>query len=443
MRPTRLPLLALLLGAVGLGLLMLHDRGALRNELVSPMEDGNRESRSNGVLLPTTPVSPRGRSVRSGGVSDVLDEARRASPSARVPVDKGESAIEQPCPALEVYPPAGADASFALDVLVGEELSAADWNEHWHVRVFDAGPAGAPVGAVGAWRQNESAHARSPRHVLREERYAMRYEVTSERQYTVIATGPGYTMAPMLIPVAARSGTIKVQLPTSSPPVFGTIEARIQWSGGTPSKRPFLVGVEDELTAVPLLMKQGTIALGMATFEVPAGRYRVSVVSDSDPWSCVWSRTEARVNVRPGATSEVTLPLVLSGRLRIHALGAARPEDKKYEPLDQDWLVHPQAPDGPLAPTFASVELMAGGQRTQPVLRRLHTNGRNKIRVGLFNGIKPQRKSVWALGIAAVSDPLSAGEYTLIARLVGGREIRQPVTVEGGKTVELRLDFGR
>jgi hypothetical protein len=184
---------------------------------------------------------------------------------------------------------------------------------------------------------------------------------------------------------------------------------------------------------------------GAASLVVPAGQHLLVV--EGEPWNdnhhgTVMRRRElggfqSLVEVAPDETTTILatlsesarLDITLSGEVVAADVGVVRADFERWMDPDEIEPEQLQAKAGQ-----ATLRLERDGRWPIPVPFAVQSmEGTSAAGLHLLPWL--------VLGGRATSEPLTPGDYTLVARLQGGREIRRPVTLVPGQTLELTLAF--
>jgi len=313
----------------------------------------------------------------------------------------------------------GARASFGFDAS-GRPLSS--WPAEPNVRVFACDSPTAP------WMAGEV------RTVKRSSPSELLFEVHDGQRYLVSVLGPGFDgrLKEIDVPVGAATVTLVVAATEADAPA--TLIARVL-SAGMESRGRFLLTLEREDAALPLLNIDSGRSTAPFLMEVPAGSYRLVAAGQTNARAL--GRAEVELVLLPGRVQDVELELSEGGNLEVTVEGEATDADLRATRVANTWSGRRNAEfDAWLAGRAAKAELRLIDtlQRSEPVYFIKGGGEETTARA-------PRLSSECSLGATAVSEMLPCGRFTLLGRLPGGREARASVELVAGETTAVQLSF--
>jgi hypothetical protein len=175
-------------------------------------------------------------------------------------------------------------------------------------------------------------------------------------------------------------------------------------------------------------------------FELPEGDYRLLV--EGHPWiddhhgtvmrRRVHGAYEQPLHVSAGSETRVTATLGAAARLSVRTVGQVTEADRQAVRDDNDGRANEEYVEY-WAP-YVSLRLEREGRwPEQPEFARSAMEGTSAAGTHLFSSVE--------LGHEETSEPLSPGDYTLVASTRGGRELRRAITLLPGETLSVTLQF--
>ncbi|MBK7877892.1 MAG: hypothetical protein IPJ77_19605 [Planctomycetes bacterium] len=228
----------------------------------------------------------------------------------------------------------------------------------------------------------------------------------------------------------------EVELACTTPPANGTLLVDAALASGARSDA-LAVRIEDAATGVELLAQEAFAwgASPPATFELPAGRYRVVVEGAASVGyhgtlesERAAGRVEELVTVEPGRATRVEARVPGGARLKL-TVHAAIGERERAAFLarfgDQgewnlDFFTH-----------RATLELCRPGRAPLPADFRYE--------LGTTSAAGTHVRPALTVGTTQVSELLPAGRFTLVARLTSGRSVEREIELVEGATLEVVL----
>lgn len=241
---------------------------------------------------------------------------------------------------------------------------------------------------------------------------------------------------PRVVLVRADEWT-EVELPCTTPPERGTLVVDATLASGARSDA-LAVRVEDAATGVELLAQAGFAwrASWPATFELPAGRYRVVVEGEADIED--WHGTLLRERGAGRVEELVTVEPARETRVEARVPGGARVELTVHASIgerERDAFLARSGDQGAwnldVFSHRATLELRRADRAPLPVEFRWDLEGTSAAGTHLASALPVETTQV--------SELLPAGTFTLVARLTSGRSVERAIELVEGATLEVVL----
>jgi hypothetical protein len=269
-------------------------------------------------------------------------------------------------------------------------------------------------------------------------------EVEIGDSFDVALIGGSSLDPPQRVVVPPGAGRVDVDVVIPDAGELGTLQIDIRNGAGDYVAGELIVRLVDPDSGMEL-MQLPWRDKATATLEVPPGRHLLVV--EGEPFINSHHGTVFRlrelgafqslVDVASGETTTVQATLSQPARLDITLSGAVADADLELVRAEFERWMDPEEIEPGLLDAKArrvSLQLERFGRWPVPV----------SFAVQVMEGTSGDGLHLlpWlALGSRNTSQPLSPGDYTLVGRLQGGREIRRPVTLVPGETLELSLAF--
>lgn len=254
------------------------------------------------------------------------------------------------------------------------------------------------------------------------------FEVTPGETYAVTVIGGPFAGPPQVVSFDAQTRTRRVEVRAHEEMKEAKLEVCVEIAGversGRETEGPFFqVAIEDPLTGLRFVTRERA-----STFKLPPGMYSVVLEGRSQLSPCYASireartmgRTERIVELAPHGKHKLTVPLEVGGTVSILVEG---------EPSDED-IYRAQRMCSSIHSPGAQIWFERAGAAPESVY--------SIDRDSLYGDLLSPK---WALGHRQTAEVLPAGPGILVARLPGGREVRQPLEILSGETHEVELTF--
>jgi hypothetical protein len=277
---------------------------------------------------------------------------------------------------------------------------------------------------------------------------AFEYEVVEGARYLVGAIGPGFDGSLREVDVPRGKDRVVVDLHAQDLGELALLSVRVFHRG-----HELDGGMDEDPFALQLEGREGNVLLSVpcdvlrAPFQLraPAGDYRLVVegrAGTNFPHGYVervrlLGRCERVLRLVAGDRQEVELEIGEGAKLEVTLVGQAEDADVRaaWEGASPGARMEEvQDREAERRSALAQLYLVADDRRREPVL--LLTRAMEGTSAGGLHLLDQ-----WPLGETSVSECLSAGRHTLIARLPGGREARAEVDLREGRTTPVRLRF--
>lgn len=241
-----------------------------------------------------------------------------------------------------------------------------------------------------------------------------------------------------VVEVTLAGGRVDVDVRSAPATAWGIIRPSIDTLG---TAGDYEISLEDLSTGLRVCDIDAPLG-AQPEQRVPVGRYRLVVegIASCDVWhGTVWAeralgRAEVEVEVRADTRVDVPVSLVEGARIDLELVGEPGAADRESVLRLQPWLLESQnAQQLPEAVASAKVVLQRPQRGVEPVFRLIELSGTSSAGKHL--------ESDWPLGRRETSQVVSPGEWTLVARLSGGREVSADVVLRAGETTRVRLEF--
>lgn len=357
---------------------------------------------------------------------------------AALPADGTEHLLRLDHPHLAIHLRTAAGDTYAHEIGVADSEAFAGYLgvKHWYDEAFLV-VAQEPE-AIPAERER-TGYVSATRSGVGE----FRAEVTPGQRYVVGVLQRGMPWRPRVVDVPEDAGRIDLDLVVPELVGDGTLALDVLDAHGTPIRKYLGVRLLDSASGT-LLFEDRAIYNEEWPLQIPApaGRYLLQVESipqTGHHGGVMHHRAhggaEQPLELVAGEVSPVTLRLGTGARLALTVIGEPNQEDRA-------------AASALLWGTDDEASLTYYGSRVTVALRQ---PGRSPVPVEFhvddvppgwesFRGGGGLRHEV-PLGSALTSELVTAGTYTLVATLPGGRELRREVELFDGVTTDVTLEF--
>lgn len=266
-------------------------------------------------------------------------------------------------------------------------------------------------------------------------------DVPTERRYLVGLLQRATPWLPQTIDLPAGAGRVDVTLTVAPAAAPGALVVDVHDVDGAPVREAVRVLVLDPLTGFVLLQEsiEYERKTWPPTYSLPPGDYLVDV--QGHPWVDMHHGTLLTRRAHGGFEQQVTVvsaeelrvDAVLGTGARLHVTLRGSPDQGDVEAVLAE---HPTAEGEWLERWSTEAQLRLLRERRWPTrlsFARYGMAGTSAAGVHLWDTV--------SLGSDATSELISAGTYTLVATLPGGRELRREVELFDGVTTDVTLEF--
>ena len=275
------------------------------------------------------------------------------------------------------------------------------------------------------------------------------YELPEGGRFLVGAFGGGFDGSLTTLDVPENAGRVELELRARPEVELARLDVlvtavslpRTSNASGRADEPYFDVSLESLDSGAVLLAYRGYQPPFHFDFQAPPGSYRV--VAEGQPGiddyhgvlysQRLLGRAESPVQLVSASKASLTLDLAPGGRLELDVTGEPSPRDLKAVRERHPDLVQDNTELLEQWAHAATFELRWPDHRPEIVYRTIELRG--------TSAAGTHQTGEWPLGTHDTSQMLPAGDFTLIARLPGGRELRRAVTIRPNETTPVSLEF--